>query len=62
MWQELVVAIALVLVIEGITPALSPASFRRGLLMIAQMEDRVLRRIGLVAMAAGALLIYLIKG
>jgi uncharacterized protein YjeT (DUF2065 family) len=62
MWQELIVAIALVLVIEGITLALSPASFRRGLLMIAQMEDRILRRIGLAAMFCGALLIYLIKG
>ncbi|MDZ7802541.1 DUF2065 domain-containing protein [Thiohalophilus sp.] len=55
-------AIALVLVIEGITPALSPTSFRRGLLMVAQMSDRVLRRIGLAAMLGGALLIYLVKG
>ncbi|MGM0678385.1 DUF2065 domain-containing protein [Thiohalophilus sp.] len=55
-------AIALVLVIEGITPALSPASFRRGLIMVAQMSDRVLRRIGLAAMLGGALLIYLVKG
>ncbi|MDY6980745.1 MAG: DUF2065 domain-containing protein [Pseudomonadota bacterium] len=55
-------AIALVLVIEGITPALSPASFRRGLIMVAQMSDRLLRRIGLVAMLGGALLIYLVKG
>ena len=62
MWQELIVAIALVLVIEGITPALSPESFRRGLLLIVQMSDRVLRRIGLAAMACGALLIYLVKG
>jgi len=62
MWQDLIVAIALVLVIEGITPALSPASFRRGLLMVAQMDDRVLRRIGLAAMFGGALLLYLIKG
>ena len=62
MWQDLIVAIALVLVIEGITPALNPASFRRGLLMVAGMSDRVLRRIGLAAMLGGALLIYLIKG
>ncbi|MDZ7662456.1 DUF2065 domain-containing protein [Thiohalophilus sp.] len=62
MWQDLVLVIALVLVIEGISPALSPASFRRGLLMVAQMSDRVLRRIGLAAMTGGALLIYLIKG
>lgn len=62
MWQDLIVAIALVLVIEGITPALNPGSFRRGLLMVAGMNDRVLRRIGLAAMLGGALLIYLIKG
>jgi len=62
MWQDLIIAIALVLVIEGITPALKPASFRRGLLLVAQMSDRVLRRIGLAAMLGGALLIYLIKG
>ncbi len=62
MWQELIVAIALVLVIEGITPALNPAAFRRGLLMVIQLSDRALRRIGLAAMFGGALLIYLVKG
>ena len=62
MWQELIVAIGLVLVIEGLTPALNPASFRRGMLMIAQLSDRALRRIGLAAMFGGALVIYLVKG
>lgn len=62
MWYELIIAIALVLVIEGITPALSPASFRRGLLMVIQLSDRTLRLIGLVAMLCGAVLIYFFKG
>ncbi len=59
MWQDIGVALGLVLVIEGILPAMSPATYRRAAAVLAQMPDGVLRRGGLLAMAAGALLVYL---
>ena len=62
MLEYLLTAVALVLVIEGLMPALSPRNFRQTMLSISQMDDRVLRSMGLISMAAGALLLYFFKG
>ncbi len=62
MLEYLLTAVALVLVIEGLMPALSPRHFRQTMLSISQMDDRVLRSIGLISMSAGALLLYFFKG
>lgn len=60
MWQDLLVAIALLLVIEGAMPFLSPEALRRALLLISQMNDNVLRFTGLTSMLLGVVLLYLI--
>lgn len=52
------VATALILVIEGIMPFLSPAAFRRALLQMASMKDQHMRSIGLLCMALGLILLY----
>jgi uncharacterized protein YjeT (DUF2065 family) len=52
-------AVGLVLVIEGLFPALNPNAYRRMVQMMSEREDRTLRLIGLVMMIAGALLIYI---
>lgn len=57
MLQELVRAAALVLLIEGILPFLSPRRFRASLLNLASMEDRWLRLLGLGGMVVGAALL-----
>ena len=62
MVEVFLLAIALVLVIEGLTPALNPKAFRRAIVMISSMNDRVLRGWGLSMMTLGAVLIYLFKG
>lgn len=54
-------ALALLLVIEGILPFLNPKGFRDSLRMVAAMKDRVLRRVGLIAMLAGLLLLSLVR-
>ena len=59
--QDLLVAIALLLVIEGILPFLNPAGLRRTLLAVAQFNDRSLRFLGLSSMIAGCLLLYFVK-
>ena len=61
MWQDLLVAIALLLVIEGMLPFLSPAALRQALLTMAQMEDRTLRLFGFISMLAGVVLLYLVR-
>ncbi len=61
MWQELWAALALVLVLEGLLPALSPKAFRKSLFTMAQMHSRSIRTAGLVSMALGAVILYLVK-
>lgn len=61
MWHDLLTAVALVLVIEGILPFLNPAGFRKTMAMIAQLEDKVLRGIGIASMAAGVILLYIVR-
>ena len=60
--QELLSALALVLVIEGILPFLSPGGWRRMLAQIYQLDDRTIRLVGLGSMLAGLFLLYLIRG
>lgn len=61
MWHDLLVALALILVIEGILPFLSPGGTRRTLLSMAQLSDTQLRNGGLMVMGLGLLALYLIK-
>ena len=61
MWSDILVALALVLVIEGITPFLSPRAYRQALQLVNQFSDQGLRLIGLVAMICGALLLYVVR-
>ena len=61
MWHDLLVALALILVIEGILPFLSPDGARRTMLSMAQLSDAQLRNGGLMLMGLGLLALYLIK-
>ncbi len=61
MWHDLLVALALMLVLEGILPFLSPGNTRRTLLSMAQLSDTRLRNGGLTVMGLGLLALYLIK-
>lgn len=61
MWSDLLAAIALVLVIEGIMPFINPGGLRKALLMISQMNDNTLRFTGLTSMILGILLLNLIR-
>ncbi|WP_295542206.1 DUF2065 domain-containing protein [uncultured Thiohalocapsa sp.] len=61
MWHELLVALALLLVIEGVLPFLTPSLMRRVLLEAAQQSNQSLRLSGLFSMLAGVALLYLIN-
>ena len=61
MWHDLLAAIALVLVIEGILPFLNPSATRRTLVQIARMSDNTLRFAGLTCMLVGVLLLNVLN-
>ena len=53
-------ALALVLVFEGLLPFLSPGGWRRMFTQVLQLRDGQLRFFGLCSIVAGALLIWLL--
>ncbi len=61
MWNELLAAFGLMLVLEGILPFLNPHALRQTLLQITQFEDRVLRFGGLISMMVGLLVLYFLR-
>ena len=61
MFVELLTAVSLLLVIEGVMPFLNPDRFRKTLSVVAKMRDRDLRLIGLGTMVVGILLLYMVR-
>ena len=61
-WKDLGAAFALYLVLEGVLPFLNPGGAKRTLALLAQMDERALRRIGLGSMIAGCVVLFLIRG
>ncbi len=61
MWQELWVALALLLVVEGIVPFANPAGLRRMLTALAQLSDSQLRFAGMTSMLLGVVLLYILR-
>ena len=55
-------AVGLMLVMEGIMPFMAPRGFRRTLAVVVQADDRILRIVGLISMAAGLAVLYLARG
>jgi uncharacterized protein YjeT (DUF2065 family) len=60
MWDDLWVAMALMLVLEGMVPFLTPRGFKQMMQSVVRIEDRQLRIAGLVSMVVGVVLLYLI--
>jgi len=56
-WQDLFAALALVLIIEGILPFLSPKSLRNTYQRITEMSDQNIRITGLICMLGGSFLL-----
>lgn len=61
MWIDLLSALALLLVIEGILPFLNPAGMRKTMRMLSEMDDKTLRVTGFFTMIAGAILLYVVR-
>ena len=61
MWDELAKAFCLMLVLEGVMPFVAPARWRNMAEMLARVDDRTMRIIGLASMLLGAGLLFLLK-
>ena len=61
MAQDLLVALALLLVLEGLLPALNPGGWRRAVEQLAQLPDVWIRRVGIAMVVSGALLFHLVR-
>lgn len=60
-WQDLMVAFALYLILEGILPFANPGAFRQFVLGLSGMRDSSLRYVGLASMGCGVVLLYLVR-
>ena len=61
MSTEIWVAIGLVMIIEGLLPAINPRGYRNAVEMLSKQNDRVLRNFGLFLIAIGATIVFLVK-
>ena len=61
MWQDLLTAFALYMIIEGMIPFVGPDLFRKTVARIAQLDDNHLRVSGLTVMAAGLVLLFIVR-
>lgn len=61
MWQDLLVALSLVFVIEGMLPFLFPARWRQLVQQLSMVTDSSMRIMGLISMLIGVGLLYLVK-
>ncbi|MEM8743135.1 MAG: DUF2065 domain-containing protein [Pseudomonadota bacterium] len=60
--DDLLVAVGLVLVIEGLLWALAPRFGRRMLEAASEMRESSLRTAGAIAVAGGVFIVWLIRG
>jgi uncharacterized protein YjeT (DUF2065 family) len=61
MWDTLLIAFALMLVMEGMLPFLLPGMWREAFKKLIEAGDNQIRFIGLTSMLAGLLLLYLVN-
>ena len=61
MWQELAVALSLVLIIEGILPFLSPDRWRMLAYRMADLDSRSVRWVVLLGMVSGLLMLSVLR-
>jgi uncharacterized protein len=59
MLETLGLAVALMLVLEGVLPLIAPASWRRMFGRVTELNDGQIRFFGMIAVAGGALLFWL---
>ena len=60
-WTEILTAVALVLVIEGMLPFVRPSRYKQLVAQIVRLSDNQLRLFGLTAMIIGILILFIVR-
>lgn len=60
-FSDLLAALALVFIIEGLMPFLNPEGLRKVFLTAIQMDNKTLRFLGISSMSAGLILLYIVR-
>lgn len=61
MLNDFLAALALMLVLEGLMPFAMPNQWREALTSLMQQDNRFLRKMGLVAMILGLILLTIVR-
>ncbi len=61
-WSALLAGFAFYLILEGLLPFAAPQGWRRGLALLAKLEDSQLRSFGLGLVIAGLALLFVLRG
>lgn len=58
MLDDLLLAFALMLVLEGLLPALNPRGWKQAVETMSQLPEQTIRRFGILVLVSGALLFH----
>lgn len=61
MWLDLLTALALVFILEGIMPFINPEGLRKMFLLAVQLDNTTLRFIGISSMLLGLVILYIVR-
>ena len=60
MWDDLLTALALLLILEGLLPGIAPAVWLKVMRDAAKLGPRGIRIVGIICMLSGALMLQLL--
>ncbi|SFE20546.1 DUF2065 domain-containing protein [Nitrosomonas sp. Nm166] len=61
MWETFLIAIALMLILEGMLPFLSPQTWREAFRKLIDANDNQIRFVGLTSMLVGLMLLLIVS-
>lgn len=61
MWETFLMAVALMLILEGMLPFLSPQTWREAFRKLIEINDHQIRFIGLTSMLIGLMILLLVN-
>lgn len=60
-WQELISALALVVIFETLLPFISPMRARKGYFLLAKTNNKTLRTMAGIGLVAASIVLYVVK-
>ncbi len=61
MWETFLISIALMLILEGMLPFLSPQTWREAFRKMIEIDDHQIRFVGLTSMLVGLMLLLIVS-